>query len=181
MIQDIAKATTGGRQRKSRAGYKHKKKRAYTVRIKRHHPLNSIWRQMMGRCCLPSNRGFKYYGGRGISVCSQWFDFWKFVEDMGPRPSGTSIDRIDNNGNYSPENCRWADRTTQSRNTSRNIYFEFNGVRKTMAEWCREFGLKDTTVRYRLLRGLSVERAFSIRPLVRGRRLEGAVAECFKI
>lgn len=82
------------------------------------HPLYFTWTNMRGRCNNPLDANYKHYGGRGISVCARWDDFSAFLEDMGEKPSPDhSIDRIDNNGNYEPSNCRWATKLTQSRNT----------------------------------------------------------------
>lgn len=80
-------------------------------------PTYQSWRAMRGRCHDPRNNAFRFYGGRGITICSRWDDFSAFLADMGPRPLGASLDRIDFDGNYTPENCRWADVRTQARNS----------------------------------------------------------------
>ena len=93
---------------------------------KHKHPLYGTWQQMRLRCTSSVNRDYANYGGRGITVCERWNDFWLFVEDMGERPDGHSLDRIDNNQGYCPENCRWASRLEQQSNRRDGRY-----IRKT--------------------------------------------------
>lgn len=87
------------------------------------HPLRHSYEQMIARCSRPDHPRFADYGGRGIEVCRRWRDdFWAFVSDMGERPAGLSLDRIDNDRGYSPDNCRWADASTQARNRRASGY-----------------------------------------------------------
>lgn len=93
-----------------------------TTHGERHSPLYPIWVQMNQRCKNPRNRGFKNYGGRGISVCERWRkSFSDFVSDMGPRPEGLTIERKNNDGNYEPLNCKWATHKEQSNNQRKRM------------------------------------------------------------
>ncbi len=103
----------------------------HTVRNKgatNNSPTYRSWHSMMMRCHNPNVPGFEYWGGRGITVCVQWLKFSGFLADMGIRPDGTTIDRIDPDGNYNPGNCRWASFTTQARNKRREEAFAMRGV-----------------------------------------------------
>lgn len=115
-----------------------------------------VWDSMNRRCHQENHHAFSGYGGRGIFVCDRWrgkAGFGNFMQDMGSKPVGHSLDRIDNNGGYSPENCRWSDRFEQSNNRRSNKFFEIEGVSKTLAEWSQETGISDNTMRERLKRG----------------------------
>ena len=120
------------------------------------------WTALRARCGSGNNRAFASYGGRGVTVCDRWREsFENFLTDMGPRPVGCSLDRIDNDGPYSPENCRWADRTAQARNRRSNHVIEFNGRSQSLAAWAEEVGIRQETIRGRLKRGWSVEHALT--------------------
>jgi hypothetical protein len=82
-------------------------------------PTYRTWKGMLQRCRDINDTGWKYYGGRGISVCEEWYDFSKFLADMGERPKGKTLDRIDRDGNYEPSNCRWATPVQQAKNRRR--------------------------------------------------------------
>lgn len=116
----------------------------------------SSWHQMKSRCNSISHVEFHRYGERGITFCERWKLFDLFLRDMGERPIGKTLDRIDVNGNYCPENCRWATPKEQSRNTRRNVIVEIDGQSKTVAEWCENpLAARDKTVYKRLKSGWS--------------------------
>jgi hypothetical protein len=105
---------------------------------------------MRHRCRNPKVRFYRHYGGRGITVCDRWDDFAAFYADMGPRPSPNhSIDRIDNDGPYSPENCRWATAVEQANNQRRTPRFTFRGETLSLKEWSRRTGLGYPMLLYR--------------------------------
>jgi hypothetical protein len=110
------------------------------------------WQSMKARCTNPSNVQYMDYGGRGIGVCEEWMKFENFFEDMGLRPEGMSLDRIDNEKGYSKENCRWATEFEQKRNTRRNHWITFNGETKCLEDWAKEIGIKANTLINRLNR-----------------------------
>ena len=113
------------------------------------------WRSMKKRCHSPRSKNYRLYGGRGISVCDQWRDsFERFLADMGEPPSPAhSLDRIDNDGNYEPSNCRWATAKQQGRNTRANRLITVNGETFPLVVWSERTGVKYTTIYQRLARG----------------------------
>ncbi len=121
------------------------------------------WGHMIQRCINPKDKRYQRYGGRGIKVYEKWRkSFSAFYEDMGPRPSPEhSIDRIDNNGDYEPSNCRWATREQQARNTSRTVLIEYKEEENTLKEWSVKLGISYEILSSRLKKKWSVERAFT--------------------
>lgn len=114
-------------------------------------PEYRSWLGMRKRCYDAKWRCYHRYGGRGIKICKRWEDFSNFFADMGPRPSlKHSLDRLNNDKNYSPSNCRWATPLQQGGNTSRVIFLEHNGKRQSLPDWAREWAIKRTTLRNRI-------------------------------
>lgn len=126
-------------------------------------PEYRAWAHMLRRCYTPTTREYRHYGGRGIKVCDRWREsFENFYADMGPRPTADhSIDRIDNDGDYEPKNCRWTTAGVQARNTRKNVNLTFNGKTQTISEWTRELGFERETLRYRIAKGWPVDLALT--------------------
>lgn len=120
------------------------------------------WCGMIERCENVNNTRYQAYGGRGISLCERWrSSFENFLEDMGERPPGTSIDRIDNNGDYEPGNCRWATVKEQSLNRRSNKLITFQGVTKHLSAWAEETGLSADIISYRIKQGWDIDIALT--------------------
>lgn len=118
------------------------------------------WCHMRVRCYDQSSDRYPFYGARGIQVCERWRDDYDaFVDDMGLRPAGTTLERIDNAGNYEPGNCRWVTRAEQIRNTRRSKIINFKGRSKNLTDWASEFETTEGNVRGYLKRH-SVDVAF---------------------
>lgn len=115
-------------------------------------PLRNIWGLMIARCHNPKNKSYRRYGARGIVVCPRWKDdFLQFYADMSPTyKPGLTLDRKDNNGPYSPENCRWATRAEQNRNYSRNVMIEHDGKTMCAIDWARSLGINYGTLMDRI-------------------------------
>jgi hypothetical protein len=111
-------------------------------------PEYRVWCSMVARCTLPTEKSWANYGGRGITVCKRWQKFENFLADMGPRPAGTTIERVNNDKGYSPSNCRWATKAEQARNTRRTRFITYRKVTKCVSDWAEHFGLTQSTMYY---------------------------------
>lgn len=128
---------------------------------------------MQNRCYNPDNVKYHVYGGRGIVVCDRWLDkkvgYQNFLLDMGRRPENcNSIDRIDNDGNYEPSNCRWASQREQMNNTRSNHVLTLNGVSLNIMQWSERVGISDRVLHSRLKRGWSVEKTLTTPKMEKG-------------
>ena len=121
------------------------------------------WENMLARCYDSSCKSFSNYGGAGITVCETWrHSFKSFFADLGPRPIGHTLDRIDSSKGYFKENCRWATNKEQANNRSNNRRLAHNGKTMTISQWADELGLTHTCISMRLKRGWPVHRALSV-------------------
>lgn len=125
-------------------------------------PAYRVWEGMISRCFNKNNKRFKDYGGRGVTVCERWMSFSSFLEDVGERPCGKTLDRWpDMDGNYEPGNTRWATPIQQQRNMRSNHMVEFNGESRCVSEWAQILGINKSTLSKRLSRGWTIERAMT--------------------
>lgn len=122
-----------------------------------------VWAGMIDRCNNPQSLRFHRYGGRGIGICERWRDPRAFYDDMGDPPPGMTIERIDNDAGYSPENCRWATRKEQNNNRSTTRLIDFGGETLSAAAWAERLGITKATMYYRL-RTWPLERALTESP-----------------
>jgi hypothetical protein len=121
---------------------------------------------MLSRCSNPNIESYPDYGGRGISVCPQWRDFAVFLADMGECPEGLTLDRVDNNKDYMPGNCRWATYSEQLNNTRSTIRISVDGITKSLTQWARDMGINARTVRTRIYSGMTPEEALFAKPKI---------------
>lgn len=127
-----------------------------------HTKLYNVWCSMKRRCDLKTQRAYKDYGGRGISVCDEWKNDYTSFRDWALShgyAEGLTIDRINNNGNYEPSNCRWVPFSVQCNNRRSNILVDHNGESHSVAEWCRILNLSDTMIYQRIQSGMAGDRA----------------------
>lgn len=128
--------------------------------------LYYCWQDMKKRCLWKKCPSYPNYGGRGIAVCNQWkHSFSQFIEDMGIPQKGLTLERIDNNGDYEPKNCRWATHLEQHRNTRANHLITFNGETRCVSEWEEHLGLSVGCLWHRFQRGWSLDKALTTRTL----------------
>ena len=130
-------------------------------------PTFRVWCEMRRRCSDPKRNNYARYGGRGISVCPAWLGvgwFLNFLADMGERPPGHSLDRVDNDGDYTPDNCRWATLEQQGRNKRNSTALTFAGETHTLVAWAEKTGIPPYTLRNRLRRGDSPARILDPQP-----------------
>ena len=122
----------------------------------------AVWRTMKERCHNPNHCGYSRYGDRGIYVCDRWQLFENFRDDnQAQYKNGLTLDRIKNDGPYSPENCRWVTPAEQATNRSNNVILEFNGERLTVSQWARKIGVQEITLRKRIRAGWAVDVALT--------------------
>lgn len=148
----------------------------YKTHGQTHSPTYRSWQHMKQRCLNPNNDRFYAYGGRGITICQRWqCSFTAFLEDMGVRPPDTSLDRINNDGPYSPENCRWATRSEQDNNTQKNRVI--GGIRRSLPEHANANGLSYNTLNSRIKRGCDPEKAITLPVIKRVRHYQIETSE----
>lgn len=120
------------------------------------------WANMLRRCNNTTDKSYPNYGAKGILVCKRWYKFESFLADMGVCPDGLTLDRINNNGNYEPGNCRWATRLVQANNHSRPRFITYKGETHTITGWAKKYGMSNFLLRQRLFReGWTMERALT--------------------
>lgn len=118
-------------------------------------PTYHTWMGMKNRCLNENQPAFKNYGERGISICEEWMEFDGFLADMGERPDGHTLERIDNSKGYSKDNCTWATCEQQSRNTRQNKFITYDGKTMCMMDWSKETGIPYATIQDRRRKGLA--------------------------
>lgn len=124
--------------------------------------VHHVWRTMLDRCNNPNANQYEDYGGRGIVVCTEWHEFTKFFADMGYPPQGGTLDRLENDGPYCKENCKWSTRKEQSRNKRNNRMLTVFGKTQTVTDWAIEYGMPPRTLFNRLIRsGMDPETALT--------------------
>jgi hypothetical protein len=139
------------------------------------HPLADTWYKIMDRCYNPNHDAYHNYGGRGIGVCARWHDMALFILDNeGKKSPGLTIDRIDNDRDYSPENCTWSTSTAQGRNRRANVFITFQGKTQCQKAWAQELGIPDYYVSKHLRAGETLDQVIESWALLQARRKKAA-------
>lgn len=125
-------------------------------------PEYHVWNAMKQRCLKENAKNYHNYGGRGITICNEWMDFNVFINDLGLRPPGNyELERVDNNGNYCPANCKWATKKEQANNRRTNTILTFMGKSLTISQWEDVVGISQILIANRIAKGWTVERALT--------------------
>lgn len=124
-------------------------------------PTHKTWGSMLQRCTNPNDHAYPGYGGRGIKVCKRWRKFENFLKDMGLQPEGLTIDRIDNNGDYEPGNCRWATWREQGGNRRTNRWLSYGSEKMILEDWARKLGTSHQAINHHLKQGRTMDDVIS--------------------
>lgn len=166
-------------------GCLHREQAAVNIRIAKaaqtktglsRHATYGTWTNMKHRCSDPSNINYPRYGGRGIRVCERWMDYGNFIADMGLKPPRMTLERINNDADYQPGNCRWASKTEQANNRRSNHLLSLNGRSDTIANWSRKLRIPMNVLRGRVYRGWPDHKALTV-PVGYGKLPNGQVSK----
>lgn len=145
--------------------------------------LNKVWRNIKDRCFNQNNKRYSHYGGRGITICNEWRDDYVCFRDWALSNGyayGLSIDRINNDGNYEPRNCRWVDSIKQNNNFSRNRNITYRGKTLSISQWAKLSGLHRNTIDFRIKKGWDIEDVFN-KPLQQHGRSESHIGNMITV
>lgn len=138
-------------------------------------PTHNTWLAMKARCANPKASDYPNYGGRGVTVCNRWLNFENFLRDMGARPVGMTLERMNVNGGYEPGNCEWATQKQQSRNRRSTVYLTADGVCLPLVQWAEKLNIPRATLQARLRYGWSAQRVCTTPVLVVRKRKKGVL------
>lgn len=119
------------------------------------------WSNMLCRCDQPARPDYCYYGGKGVTICPRWRTFENFLADMGERPQGTTLHRLENEKGYQPDNCVWATPFEQNQHSSNCRWLDYNGERMLLTRWAERLGIAVSSLNHRLKRGWPISRALT--------------------
>jgi len=140
-------------------------------------PIYRLWWGMISRCTHPKTSSYERYGGMGITVCSRWMKFENFYKDMGDRPEGMTLERIDSSKGYEPENVRWASNHEQQRNKATNVRVNWGGKVWILSDLCKYLGVQSTHLYRNIKRGLSLIEAIQHLVNLKEKR-DGKIQSC---